>query len=62
MKFPFQRAIVDWFGTWQNYKILQIQDNRFLIEVKINYTAMRFWAMQFSEYVEIVNPTNLRED
>ena len=62
MKIQFQRAIVDWFGTGQNYKILQIQDNRFLIEVKINYTAMRFWAMQFSEYVEIVNPTNLRED
>ena len=55
-------SLVDWFGTGQNYKILQIQDNRFLIEVKINYAAMKFWAMQFSEYVEIVTPTNLREE
>lgn len=55
-------SLVDWFGTGQNYKILQIKDNRLLIEVKINYIAMKFWAMQFSEYVEIISPTNLREE
>lgn len=55
-------SLVDWFGTGQNYKILQIQDNRLLIEVKINCIAMKFWAMQFSEYVEIISPKFLREE
>ena len=49
-------SLVDWFGTGQNYKILQVKDNRLLIEVKINYIAMKFWATRFSEYVEIVSP------
>ena len=55
-------SLVDWFGTGKNYKILKFENNRFLIEVKINYSAMKFWAMQFGEYVEIVSPTNLRDE
>ena len=50
------------FGGESVLVILQTQDNRFSIEIKINYTAMKFWAMQFSEYVEIVTPTDLREE
>ena len=53
-------ALVDWFG--KDFKILQKDDDRLLINVKVNKTAMKFWAMQYSEYVEILKPVELRNE
>ena len=52
-------AIVDWFG--RKIDILQREDNRLLIGVYVNETAMKFWAMQYGEGIEIIYPKSLRE-
>lgn len=53
-------ALVDWFG--KDFKILQKTDEKILILVKVNETAMKFWAMQYGEYIEIVSPESLRTE
>lgn len=53
-------ALVDWFG--KDFKILQKTDEKILIRVKVNETAMKFWAMQYGEYIEIVSPESLRTE
>lgn len=53
---------VDYFGTGKNFKILRETDEKFFIETKVNFTAMKFWCMQFGENVEIISPKKLREE
>ena len=53
-------ALVDWFG--KDFKILQKDDDRLLINVKVNKTAMKFWAMQYGEYIVIISPDSLRTE
>ena len=53
-------ALVDWFG--KDFKILQKTDEKILIRVKVNETAMKFWAMQYGEYIEIISPERLRNE
>lgn len=52
-------ALVDWFG--KDFQILQNAGGKLLISVKVNETAMKFWAMQYGGNVEIVEPFSLRE-
>ena len=54
-------SFVDRFGTGKDFKILRVEDKKILIEVKVNFDAMKFWAMQFGENVEVISPTKLRE-
>lgn len=56
----FIDTLVDWFG--KDFKILQTNGEKILINVKVNRKAMKFWAMQFGEYVEIISPQSLREE
>ena len=51
-------ALVDWFG--KDFKILQKTDEKILVSVKVNQTAMKFWAMQYGENIEIISPESLR--
>ena len=53
-------ALVDWFG--KKFDILQKDGERLLISVKVNETAIKFWAMQYGEDVEIIEPQNLRNE
>lgn len=55
-------SLVDSFGTGKDFKILRENDEKFLIEVKVNFDAMKFWAMQFGENIEVVTPIKLREE
>lgn len=54
-----QASPVDWFG--KDFKILKMADDKLLISVKVNETAMKFWIMQYGENIEIVDPSSLRE-
>ena len=54
----FLDAVIDWFG--KDFKILQKTDDKILINVKVNKTAMKFWAMQYGEQIEIISPDDLR--
>ena len=53
-------ALVDWFG--KDFHILKNQDGRILVEVKVNEYAIKYWIMQFGEFVEVVTPVTLRDE
>ncbi len=51
--------LVDWFG--KNFQILKENDDYIELRVLINEKAIRFWALQYGPYVEILEPLSLRE-
>ena len=50
--------LTDWFGT--DFKIVSKKDDRITIRVSCNEEAMRFWALQYGPYVEVLEPESLR--
>ena len=52
-------CLIDWFS--KDFRILKEQDNTILVEVNVNEQAIKYWIMQFGEFVEVVTPVSLRE-
>lgn len=52
--------IIDWFGN--SVKFTEENDAYVICSVKVNLKAMRYWTMQYSDYVEILEPQKLRDD
>ena len=52
--------IIDWFGTDVRFS----DDNGETVEVRVtvNEQAMKYWALQYGQYVEILEPLALREN
>lgn len=50
--------LIDWFG--KDFQILNEQEEFMEIHVKCNETAMKFWALQYGPYVEVLEPATLR--
>ena len=50
--------LTDWFGN--DFKIVSKKDSRITIRVSCNEEAMRFWALQYGPYVEVLEPESLR--
>ena len=53
-------ALIDWFG--KKFRIVQETEDRLIISVACNKLAMRYWALQYGEYAEILEPENLRDE
>ncbi len=51
--------ISDWFGT--DIRIIENKDDYITIRVKCNISAMKYWALQYGPYVEVLEPKSLRE-
>ncbi|MCR5104878.1 MAG: WYL domain-containing protein [Eubacterium sp.] len=51
--------LVDWFG--KNFSIIENKDGNITVRVSCNKEAMRFWALQYGPYVEVLAPEELRE-
>lgn len=51
--------LVDWFGT--DFNVQKIGDGRIRARVVCNENAMRYWALQYGPWVEVVEPKTLRE-
>lgn len=51
--------LIDWFG--KEFRIFEKNDNTMKILVKCNEEAMRYWALQYGPYVEVLEPEHLRE-
>ena len=51
--------LVDWFGT--DFRISEKCDDFIVARIRCNYSALRFWALQYGPYVEILSPEKLRE-
>lgn len=52
--------LIDWFG--KDFVILEKYNNSMKIRVKCNAEAIKYWALQYGNYVEILEPENLRTD
>lgn len=50
--------LVDWFGT--DFSIMKEQEGIIQVRLKCNEAAMRFWALQYGPYVEVLEPERLR--
>ena len=52
--------VIDKFGT--NIEIAENDDGRLKITLKASLMGMKYWALQYLEYVEIVKPITLRNE
>lgn len=50
--------LVDWFG--KDFRIIEKNGEEITVRLTCNYDAMRYWALQYGPYVEIVSPESLR--
>jgi predicted DNA-binding transcriptional regulator YafY len=51
--------VFDWFGP--SAKVEEAKEGGYSVSVRVNEQAMRYWALQFSEMVEILEPQSLRD-
>lgn len=51
--------LVDWFGS--DFTVQKIGDDKIRVRVVCNENAMRYWALQYGPWVEIMEPASLRE-
>lgn len=51
--------LVDWFGL--DFHIVEHNDDTLKIRVRMNLQAMRFWALQYGPYAEVLKPESLRK-
>lgn len=56
---PVLYQIVDWFGD--NAHISK-SDDRLKVTVKVSPYAMKYWAMQYLNHVEVLSPASLRRE
>nr|MCR4897274.1 WYL domain-containing protein [Lachnospiraceae bacterium] len=52
------QELVDWFGN--DFRVEKISDGRIRARIICNAKAMRFWALQYGPYVEVLEPKALR--
>lgn len=52
--------IVDWFGS--DAVIREIGDRRLEVRVRVSEGAMKHWAMQYADCVEVISPKRVREE
>ena len=50
--------VIDWFGS--NAKIYK-KDDKILVSLRCNESALFYWCMQYSECVKVLSPESLRE-
>ena len=53
-------ALVDWFG--KDFRIIQEDADELIVSVVCNEMAMKYWALQYGEYVEVLEPKSLRDE
>ena len=51
--------LVDWFG--KDFMVVAQDEEQAVIRVKCNEGAMKYWALQYGPYVEVLEPVSLRE-
>ncbi len=51
--------IIDWFG--KDIRMIDDEDGTVTVTIKAGPAAMEYWAMQYLNYVEVLEPADLRE-
>ncbi|MBK5211152.1 MAG: WYL domain-containing protein [Coriobacteriia bacterium] len=57
-----RHQVFDYFGTSASMQSSKDAPGHIDVAVSANLTAMRYWALQFSDMVEVLSPKNLRDD
>ena len=52
------QQLVDWFGN--DFRVEKVGDGKIRARVTCNAKAMRFWALQYGPYVEVLEPESIR--
>lgn len=52
--------IIDWFGP--EFHIVPEDEAHCIVQMSVNQRAMFYWAMQYGNYVEILEPDSLRQN
>ena len=53
-------ALIDWFG--KKFRIVQEEADKLIVSVACNEMAMKYWALQYGQYAEILEPESLRDE
>ncbi len=53
------RDVLDWFGNDVRFK--NGDEENVIADVKVSEQAMRYWALQYGEHIEVLEPAGLRE-
>ena len=53
------QELIDWFGN--EVRVEKRGDNKIRARITCNAKAMRYWALQYGPYVEVLEPKSLRE-
>ncbi len=51
--------IVDWFG--KDIVVRERDDDSIIVRVNCNENAMRYWALQYGPYIEVLEPQSFRD-
>ena len=51
--------IIDWFGD--GIQISEVDNGKAKVSIMASIDAMKYWALQYLDYVEIIEPQSLRE-
>ena len=54
-------SVFDWFGTGPEVRVANVTATTADVVVRVNETAMLFWALKFGCAVEILEPASLRD-
>ncbi len=52
--------LVDWLGS--DFRILEEKENELKIRIRMNPIAMKYWALQYGPFVEVLEPVELRNE
>lgn len=52
--------IIDWFGT--DIRFFDETEDKVSVSVRVNYQAMKYWALQYCSHVKVMSPPALVED
>ena len=52
--------IIDWFGT--DVSFFNESEDEICVATRVNYHAMKYWAMQYGYHVTVTSPPSLVED
>lgn len=53
------QELVDWFGT--DFRVEKVGEGKIRARIICNQQAMRYWALQYGPYVEVIEPKELRK-
>ena len=52
--------LVDWFG--KDFSVKTLSNGEMLVTVKCNESAIKYWALQYIEHIEVVAPVSFRQE